>query len=60
MTDPIDPAELDALPGPHVFVDAVEPTEDREPRTVTLPDGSEVTVWWAPALGTWVTIPEDD
>lgn len=33
--------------------------EDREPIEVTDFAGNVYVLWWAPALGTWVTIPED-
>jgi hypothetical protein len=36
-----------------------EPEEDREPVEVTDSAGNVYVLWWAPALGTWVTIPED-
>lgn len=29
-------------------------------RTVTLPTGEEITMYWAQGLGRWVTIPDDD
>lgn len=34
--------------------------EDRAPRTVTLRGGETITIYWAPMLDRWVTIPGRD